>query len=92
MRLTLDSPAAQTSPTELIAPATHTLDVTNTLIVNRAHLTEAYTKARFAAGRLSDVENLSELDCEAIDELCRSLYQATTALGEMLEAKGAAAS
>lgn len=81
MRLTQDLPAAQTPhAATLDAP-----DCTNTLTVNREQLTHAYTKARFAARRLSNVENLCELDMEAIDDLCRSLFQATQVLGEMLD-------
>lgn len=95
MSLTLDSFAAQ-HPTvtlaEHIPHAAETHDFTQAIIVNRDQLTAAYIKARFAARRLSSVENLSELDFEAIDDLCRSLYQATTALAEMLDTKGAAAS
>lgn len=91
MRLTQDSPSAQTphvAPPEPIAHAANksdTLNYTQTLTVNREQLTHVYTKARFVARRLSNVENLCEFDMEAIDDLCRSLFQATQILNEMLD-------
>ncbi len=80
--------AAQHPPAEIIPHAPATLDFANAIIVNREQLAEAYSKARFASRRLDNIEGVSELDIEALDDLCRSLYHATELLGEMLNAKG----
>lgn len=88
MRVVQDLPYTQATPAAPSITTADALDFTHSLIVNRAQLEQAYTKARFAARRLSSVENLSELDFEAIDDLCRCLYQATTTLAEMLDPKG----
>lgn len=84
MTLTQDLPAAQHSPATLAVTESIALDLASTLTVNRNQLLQAYTKARFAERRLSNIDNLCELDMEAIDDLCRSLFQATQILNEML--------
>ncbi len=80
--------AAQQPSAEIIPHAPATLDFASAIIVNREQLSEAYSKARFASRRLDNIEGVSELDIEALDDLCRSLYRATELLGEMLNAKG----
>ena len=78
----------QQPPAEIIPHAPVTLDFASAIIVNREQLAEAYSKARFASRRLSNIEDMSELDIEAVDDLCRTLFRATRLLGEMLNAKG----
>ncbi len=90
MSITKFRPVTQQPQSEIIAHQPDTLDFTNTIIVNRERLAEAYSKARFAARRLSQIEGASELDIEAIDDLCRSLHRSTDVLAEMLNAKGGA--
>ena len=79
---------AQQPPTQIITQAPSTLDFASAFTVNREQLSEAYSKARFASRRLNTIEAVRELDMEAVDDLCRSLYRATQLLGEMLNAKG----
>lgn len=88
MRIVQDLPYTQATPAAPSITTAETRDFTSAVTVNRTQLEQAYTKARFAAPRLSNVDNLSELDAEAIDDLCRSLYQATATLAAMLETKG----
>ncbi|MGE0116205.1 MAG: hypothetical protein AB7T07_15145 [Steroidobacteraceae bacterium] len=56
------------------------------LIVNRKTLAEARDKARSVSRGLHQIENLSDLDWEELNALCRASQQTEMLLQEMLNA------
>ncbi len=56
------------------------------LIVNKKTLAEARDKARSVSRGLHQIENLSDLDWEELNALCRTSQQAEMLLQEMLNA------
>ncbi len=80
----------QQSQAGVITHAPNTLDFTNTIIVNRAQLTETYEETADISRRLHRIEDLTELDYSDLDYLCRTIHRAAQALGGMIEAKGEA--
>ena len=56
------------------------------LIVNRKTLAEARDKARCVSRGLHQIENLSDLDWEELNALCRTIQQTELLLQEMLNA------
>ncbi len=56
------------------------------LIVNRKTLAEARDKARCVSRGLHQIENLSDLDWEELNALCRTIQQTEMLLQEMLSA------
>jgi hypothetical protein len=56
------------------------------LIVNRKMLAEARDKARSVSRGLHQIENLSNLDWEELNALCRTSQQTEMLLQEMLNA------
>jgi len=74
------SPIASLKITETLLP----VDV---ILVSRKNLTTIYDRACFVSRTLHRIENLSELDWEQINDLCRSMHQVKTLLQQALEAK-----
>ena len=56
------------------------------ILVSRDNLTTAYDRACFVSRTLHRIENLSELDWEQMDDICRSMHQLKTLLQQALEA------
>lgn len=56
------------------------------LIVNKKTLAEARDKARCVSRGLHQIENLSDLDWEGLNALCRTIQQTEMLLQEMLSA------
>jgi len=56
------------------------------LIVNKKTLAEARDKARTVSRGLRQIENLSDLDWEELNALCRTSQQTEMLLQEMLNA------
>jgi len=57
------------------------------ILVSRDHMTKIYDRACFVSRTLHRIENLSELDWEQMNDLCRSMHQVKTLLQQALEAK-----
>lgn len=56
------------------------------LIVNKKTLADARDKARCVSRGLHQIENLSDLDWEELNALCRTIQQTELLLQEMLNA------
>lgn len=56
------------------------------IIVSKDDLATARDQARYVSRCLHRIENLSELDWEEMNDLCRSIHQTEVLLQRMLEA------
>ncbi len=84
---TTNQPQTTERALELIKHRAHTLDFTQAIIVNREQLAEALRDTRHVSTILHNIENLDDLDCEEMNDLCRTAYNAARTLAAMLEAK-----
>lgn len=60
---------------------------TSHITVNRTTLTTARNQVCVVARRLQRIENLSELDWEELNDLCRTIHHATSLLDGLLSAE-----
>ena len=59
----------------------------DTITISRAELAALLREARHVSRVLNGVENLNELDWEAMSGLCRAAFRTTRALSAMLDTK-----
>ncbi len=59
----------------------------DTITISRAELAALLREAGHVSRVLNRVENLHDLDWEALDDLCRAAFRTTRALSAMLDTK-----